>query len=109
MNRQKRWTCLKKILKELLNNIADNEEAKQVVVDVIFSLEDKKHLDGKVLKQYISENISCINENHSLKQQNQLKENYHSAKDDELSALQLQYQVRELIKSNQTRLETIND
>ena len=105
----KKQTDSQELTEELLKKLANNEEVKKLVVDIIFSLDDKKFLDEKQLKQYINENILCINHYPNLKEQDQLKDSYHSAKNDELSALELQYQLRDFIKSNQTRLETINE
>ena len=47
---------------KLLVRLGNNEKAKQLVIDMLFSLDDKKYLDEKLLQQYISENIICINQ-----------------------------------------------
>lgn len=98
--------------KELLTKLEDNEEAKQEIIDIIFSLEDRnninyglKSLESELLIEFISENIACLNRFVSQQEQSGLITNYRSANDDELTALQLQYKVRELIKSNQNRME----
>ncbi|OGI21001.1 MAG: DNA primase [Candidatus Melainabacteria bacterium RIFOXYA2_FULL_32_9] len=95
--------------KELLIRLMDNEAAKQIVVDINFSLDDKKDLSEKLLLQFIQENILYINQYINLQEQEQLKTNYHAAKNDELSSLQLQYKVRELIQLNNSKLEIINN
>lgn len=102
-------TDIEAINKELFTRFADNEEAKQILVDIIFSLDDKRCLEGSLLSRYISENILYIDQYHKLQEQESLKTNYHAVKNDESSSLQLQYKVRELIKINNARLEIINE
>lgn len=97
------------LTEELLTIFADNEEIKQIIADVIFSLDDKKCLDEKLIRQYIIENITYIRRYIALKEQDELRSEYYANKDDELSSLQLQYKVKELIQLSQVRLEKIND
>lgn len=92
----------------LLSQLDDNNEAKELVANIIFSLDDKKDLEEKLLKQYVHENILCIKQYLVAKEHQSLKDSYHSASD-ELSALQLQYKVREMIKSHRQRLEKVNE
>lgn len=99
---------IKEISEMLLSELGDNNEAKAVVADIIFSLDDKKGLDEKQTKQYIEESILCIKQYLEDKEHKSLKDSYHSASD-ELNALKMQYKVRELIKSNRQRLENVND
>lgn len=87
---------------------ADNEEIKQILVELNFSLDDKKSMDANLLKQYIQENIACILRIQKQAKQNELKTQYHTVNSDEASALQLQYKVREQIKLNRHRLELLN-
>lgn len=100
------------LAKEILSKLEDNEAAKQIIVDILFSLEDKNSLnyglkesDASVIQEFISDNIACIVKHNRLKEQNDLKSTYHQANTDELTSLQLQYKVREIIKSNQKRME----
>jgi len=97
------------LTEELLTKFADNEEIKQIIADVIFSLDDKKCLNEKLIKQYIIENITYIKRHVALKEQDELRSEYYASKSDELSSLQLQYKVKELIQLSQTRLEKIHD
>jgi DNA primase len=97
------------LTEELLTKFADNEEIKQIIADVIFSLDDKKYLNDKLIKQYIIENITYINRHVALREQDELRSKYYANKDDELSSLQLQYKVKEIIQQSQVRLEKIND
>lgn len=92
---------------ELFAGFANNEEAKQAIVDIIFSLDDKKCLDERLIKQFISENAFIL-QNLSSKEQEELRANYKTTKSDDLSSLQLQYKVKELIQQKQARLESIN-
>ncbi|MCK7484440.1 MAG: hypothetical protein MZU97_01960 [Bacillus subtilis] len=94
---------------ELFSRFVDNQEVKELLVDIIFSLDDKKDLTDKLLWQYIQENINCINKSNSIREQEQLKLTYQAKNNDELSSLQLQYKVRELVQSNNTRLEILNE
>ncbi len=93
------------ISEELLVKIVSNEDLKKKVVDIMFSLDDKMNMNEKQLRLYVDENILCINQYVALEEQKQLKSDYHTADDDDLSSLQLQYKVRELV---QARLEKIN-
>ncbi len=93
------------ISQELLIKIVSNEDLKKKVVDIMFSLDDKINMNEKQLRQYVDENILCINQYVALEEQKKLKSDYRSADDDDLSSLQLQYKVRELV---QARLEKIN-
>jgi len=97
------------LTEELLTKFADNEEIKQIIADVIFSLDDKNCLDEKLIKQYIIENINYIQRHVALMEQDELRSEYYARKDDELSSLQLQYKVKEIIHLSQTRLEKIHD
>lgn len=93
----------------LMAELADNDKAKQTVVDMIVSLDSIKDLDERHLNEYILENIQCANQCQAFIEKNKLKDDYHSAEDDEIRALQLQYKVRELVEQSKYRLETIND
>jgi len=92
----------------LFANLAENEEAKKELADIFFTLEDKKALSATLLKQFIQENIACIMLSERQKKQELLKTQYRTANTDELSSLQYQYEVREQIKLNSTRLELLN-
>ncbi|MDD3149263.1 MAG: DNA primase [Candidatus Gastranaerophilales bacterium] len=98
---------IKDLAKILLNKMADEEEIKKTISDIIFSLDDKKCLNSDMLKLYIRENIACIEQSLRLEQQSELQSQYKEANSDELSSLQLQYKVREQIKQKYNRrLET---
>jgi DNA primase len=101
--------CTEELTEELLTKFADNEEVKQIIADVIFSLDDKKSLNEQRLKEYIIENINFLKKLSALKEKDELRSKSYANNDDELSSLQLQYKVKELIQLNQTRLEKIND
>jgi len=97
------------LTEKLLVKFADKEEIKSLIADVMFSLDDKKCLDNKLIIQYIQENIACLNKYVALKEQDELRSEYYASKNDELSSLQLQYKVKELIQLSQVRLEKVND
>jgi len=98
----------KELTDKLFLNLSDNEEAKQILADMIFSLDDKIGLSAKLLREYIRENIDCINNYQKESELKRLKSDYHTAKTDEISSLQLQYEVRERLKNN-NRLELLNE
>ncbi len=93
------------ISQELLVKFVSNEDLKKKVVDIMFSLDDKINMNEKQLRQYVDENILCITQYIALEEQKKLRSDYQTADDDDLSSLQLQYKVRELV---QARLEKIN-
>jgi len=97
------------LISSLMAKLADDDKAKQIAVDMIVSLDNIKDLDEKYLREYILENIQCSNQHQTFIEKNKLKDDYHSAKDDEMRALQLQYKVREMVEQSKYRLETIND
>lgn len=97
------------LIKSLMANLTDKDKAKQMVVDMIISLDDIKTLDEKYLREFILENIQCANQYQTFVEKNKLKSDYHSVKNDEMKALQLQYKVRELVEQSKHRLETANE
>jgi DNA primase len=86
-----------KLSDELFAKLAENEDAKKILVDVICSLEDKKGMDTKALEQYIKDHIVFLKRAELSKQQDQLKNKYYASNKDDTSALEQQQLVKELI------------
>ncbi len=95
---------VEQLTNSILTVLADNEEVKNELVDIIFSVEDKKMLDANRIKEYINENIECIKSYNNIQNFEKLKTEYRTANDDEMTSLQLQYQVREQLKQQKTKL-----
>lgn len=106
---------LKEISKEVTNkqeleskamdHLVENIEAKKELVDIIFMAQQLNNLNAKNLKEYLEDNISVINEYPDTNKNKQLKAKYKEAQD-EISSLQLQYELREQLKKKYSRLET---
>ena len=106
---------LKEISKEVTNKqelesnamdrLVDNSEAKKELIDIIFMAQQLNSLNARNLKEYIEDNISVINEYPDTNKNKQLKAKYKEAQD-EISSLQLQYELREQLKKKYSRLET---
>ena len=106
---------LKEISKEVTNKqelesnamdrLVDNTEAKKELIDIIFMAQQLNSLNARNLKEYIEDNISVINEYPDTNKNKQLKAKYKEAQD-EISSLQLQYELREQLKKKYSRLET---
>ena len=106
---------LKEISKEVTNKqeleqkamdrLVDNSEAKKELIDIIFMAQQLNSMNARNLKEYIEDNISVINEYPDTNKNKQLKAKYKEAQD-EISSLQLQYELREQLKKKYSRLET---
>ncbi len=49
-----------KLSNELFTKLAENEEAKKILVDAICSVDDKKEMNTKALEQYIRDHIAFL-------------------------------------------------
>jgi DNA primase len=99
-NISKEITNDKDLSDKLFAIYADNQEIKEALVDIIYSTNDKVGLvESENLKQFIEDNINCIQTYFKTQQREQLKALYHNLNDDEAAA-QVQYQVREQVKLN---------
>ncbi len=87
-----------KLFKELLIKFADNEEAKKVLTDLIYSVDDKKDMNFDSMEQYIKDHIAFLRTYKVSEQQNELKAIYHAENLDETSSTQYQQKVKELIR-----------
>lgn len=91
---------------ELFSKLAENEEAKKILVDAICSIEDKKGMDTSSLEQYIKDHIGFLKRFTLSQQQNQLKVQYYASNKDDISSLQHQQKVKELILQNRPTIES---
>lgn len=88
------------LTQRLFAKLASNIEAMEILSDIQFSLEDKYCLDNQSkVELYIKENIVCIERFKAQSIEKQLKEEYHKVEDDEIRALELQYEVRNTINT----------
>ncbi|MGD9580009.1 MAG: DNA primase [Vampirovibrionia bacterium] len=88
------------VTQAILANLIENKEAMEILSDIIFNLEDKQCLkEEKQIQLFIKENLACITRFKAQHQQKELKEEYRNAEDDEIKALELQYQVRQIVNS----------
>jgi len=92
-----------KLSDELFAKLAENEDAKKILVDVICSVDDKKELNTTLLEQYIKDHIAFLKRYSLLEQQNQLKMQYYAQNKDDISSLKQQQLVKELILQNKAQ------
>lgn len=85
---------------KLLNKLAENTQAMEILSDIIFSLEDKQCMDNESsISLFIKENLACITRFRAQNTEQEIKEKYYAVKDDEITSLELQYEVRKIINS----------
>lgn len=84
----------------LLNALAENQEAQEIISEIVFSLEDKLCLqqNGKI-DQFIKDNLTCIARFKSRDLEKELREKYINIEDDDIEALETQYKVKEIVNS----------
>lgn len=83
--------------KELFVNLAENEEAKRILTDVICSAEDKKEMNAGLLERYIKDHTVFLKRFVLLQQQNNLRKQYIESNNDDVSSLEHQQSVKKLI------------
>ena len=86
-----------KLFKELLNKLAENEEAKKVLTDLIYRVEDKKDLNFELLEQYLTDHILYLKTYQVSERQKQLRASYYADNNDDTSSELHQQKVKELI------------
>ena len=92
-----------KLFQELLTKLADNEEAKRDLTDLIYSVDDKKELNFDTIEQYIKDHINYLKTYKMSEIHTKLRnEYYEDNKNDELS-IRDQQKVKEIIQ--QRRLD----
>lgn len=88
------------LTQKLLTRLADNPNAMEVLSGIIFSLEDKQCMDNEnSISLFVKENLACISRFKAQNQEQEIKEKYYAAKDDEIKALEVQYEVRNIVNS----------
>ena len=96
-------TCTVNNVKELIDKLyttyADNQEIQKIITDLISISETFQGLDDRDFITIIKENINKINQCHKEKEQEQIRNLYKSANDDEKEALKIQMQLRDRINS----------
>lgn len=94
-----------KLSDELFARLADNEEAKKILVDVICSIDDKKGMDTSSLEQYIKDHVGFLKRFALTQQQNRLKTQYRASNKDNISSREQQQLVKELILQGKSNYE----
>jgi len=93
---------------ELFTKLAENEDAKKILVDVICSVDEKKGMNTTSLEQYIRDHIAFLKRCALSEQQNKLKRQYYESNKDDISSLEQQQLVKELILQNKSKFENDN-
>src|SRR5699024_1425281 len=93
----KEVTNKQELEQKAMDRLVDNSEAKKELIDIIFMAQQLNSMNARNLKEYIEDNISVINEYPDTNKNKQLKAKYKEAQD-EISSLQLQYELREQLK-----------
>ena len=88
---------VKELIEKLYTNFSDNEEMQKVLTDLVSISETFQNLDDKDFINVIQENIDKINQCQRQKEQEQIRNLYKSANDDETEALKIQMQLRDRI------------
>ena len=100
----KEITDPEKLSNELFTKLAENEEAKKILVDVICSVDEKKGMNTSSLEQYIRDHIAFLKRCALSEQQNQLKMQYYASNKDDISSLKQQQKVKELILQSKSEV-----
>jgi len=87
-----------RLFEELLIKFADNEEAKRILTDLIYSVDDKKYMNFDSMEQYIRDHVAFLRTYPVSEQQERLKAIYHAENLDDATSTQHQQKVRELIR-----------
>lgn len=90
-------TNLENLSNELFTKLAENEEAKKILVDVICLVDEKKGMNTSSLERYIKDHIAFLKRCALSEQQNKLKMQYYASNKDDISSLEQQQLVKELI------------
>jgi len=93
---------------ELFTKLAENEDAKKILVDLICSVDEKKGMNTSSLEQYIKDHIAFLKRCALSEQQNKLKRQYYESNKDAVTSLEQQQLVKELILRNKSKFENDN-
>ena len=88
---------VKELTEKLYTTFSDNQEMQRVLTDLTVISETFQNLSDKDFINVIQENINKINQCQKLKEQEQIRNLYKSANDDEAEALKIQMQLRDRI------------
>ncbi len=99
---------VKELIEKLYTIFVNNQEIQRVITDLISISETFHNLDDDDFVMVIQENINKINQCHKEKEQEQIRNLYKSANDNEIEALKIQMQLRDKI-NNRLKLEKMNE
>ncbi len=83
---------------QIINHFVGQVQAQEKIIEIMGYSNEIKDLSPSLLKQYVEETISFIKKQRSKLAQNELKSRYYEANSDEMSSLQIQYEVRDKLK-----------
>lgn len=83
---------------QMLNRFVGQIKAQEDIIEISGYSNEIKDLNSSLLKQYVTETISFLKRQRSKLTQNELKSRYYEANSDEMSSLQIQYEVRDKLK-----------
>ncbi len=99
---------VKELIEQLYTAFVEDPEAQRIITDLITTSETFQNLDDKDFAMAIRENINKINECQKRKEQEQIRNLYKSANDNDTEALKIQMQLRDKI-NNRLKLEKMNE
>jgi DNA primase len=93
-------TSIEELSEKVLSQLAENSNAMETLSDIMFSLEDKLCLDEESkIDLFIKENLACIARFKAQNKEQEVKDKYYAAKNDEIKSLEIQYEVRNIVNS----------
>lgn len=87
-----------KLQEQIINHFVGQVQAQEDIIEISGYSNEIKDLNSSLLRQYVVETISFIKQQRSKLTQNELKSRYYEANSDEMSSLQIQYEVRDKLK-----------
>lgn len=94
------------LFRKLLTNLADREEVKTKLTDLIYSIEDKKDLSFELLDRYIKDHIHYLRTHEMSEIHKKLRNEYYEDNKDDESSIRHQQKVKELIQQKRLGLAT---
>ena len=83
---------------QLINHFVGQIKAQEDIIEITGYSNELKDLNSTLVRQYVEETASFIKRHRSKQMQNELKSRYYEANSDEMSSLQIQYEVRDKLK-----------
>ena len=99
---------VKELIEKLYTAFVNEPETQKIITDLISISETFQNLDDNDFVMVITENINKINQCQKEKEQEQIRNLYKSANDNETEALKIQMQLRDKI-NNRLKLEKMNE